>query len=197
MCDRLGLEAWEVIDAAATKPFGFMPFTPGLGLGGHCIPVDPLYLSWKMRSMNFTARFIQLADEVNSRMPEFVVEKLTLALNARKKSLNGAHVLVLGVAYKPDVSDVRESPALDLIHLLQGRGADVSFTDPFVASVDVDGHRLKGKPLSPAALKAADAVVIATAHSAYDPQQIVRNASLVVDTRNLTRGMKAPHLVRF
>jgi UDP-N-acetyl-D-glucosamine dehydrogenase len=196
MCDRLGLEAWEVIDAAATKPFGFMPFMPGLGLGGHCIPVDPHYLSWKMRSLNFTARFIELADDVNSGMPEFVVEKVVLALNERKKPLNGSRVVVLGAAYKPDVSDVRESPALDLIHLLQARGAQVELHDPWVASVVIDGKKIKSRPYSAALLKSADAVVIATAHSAFNPREIVRLSTLVVDTRNLTRGMKASNLVR-
>lgn len=196
MCDRLGLEAWEVIDAAASKPFGFMPFYPGLGLGGHCIPVDPHYLSWKMRSLNYSARFIGLADEINSRMPEFVLEKIMLALNDQKKPIKDSNILLLGMAYKPDVSDVRESPALDLAHLLIKLGARVCFHDPWVDCVQVDGQKLKGKPYSVPLLKSMDAVVISTAHSSFDPQEIVKNASLVVDTRNLTRGMKADHLVR-
>ena len=150
ICDKLGLNVWEIIDAAASKPYGFMPFYPGPGLGGHCIPVDPHYLSWKMKSLNFAARFIELAGEVNSHMPEFVVEKIARAFNDHKKTLNGARIVVLGVAYKANVSDVRESPALDVIHLLREQGAQVSYHDPFVPSVLIGRTRLKSKPYSKA-----------------------------------------------
>jgi len=196
ICDKLGLNVWEVIEAAATKPYGFMPFYPGPGLGGHCIPIDPLYLSWKMKSLNFTARFIDLAGEVNSHMPEFVVEKISRTMNDRKKALKGSKILILGVAYKADITDVRESPALDVIHLLRERGVNVSYHDPFVPSVMIGHVRLKGKPWSTSLLRSADAVVITTAHQSFPPDEILRHAKLVIDTRNLMRGRTASHLVR-
>ena len=142
VCDKLGVNVWEVIDAAATKPFGFMKFTPGPGIGGHCIPLDPHYLAWKMRTLNYKTRFIDLASEINSQMPAFVVEKVSQALNAVRKPVNGSRILVLGVAYKRDIDDVRESPALDVIRLLEEQGATVSFHDPFIATIVEDGHKV-------------------------------------------------------
>jgi UDP-N-acetyl-D-glucosamine dehydrogenase len=195
ICDRLGLNVWEIIDAAATKPYGFMPFYPGPGLGGHCIPVDPHYLSWKLKSLNFKARFIELADEINSRMPEFVLNKTALALNQRKKCLNGSNILLLGVAYKADVSDVRESPALDLIHLLGEQGAHVSFHDPFVNVIEASGVQIKGKAYSTALLASMDAVILMTPHSAFRIQDIVEHSPLLIDTRGLTRNIRAPSVV--
>lgn len=196
ICDRLKLNVWEVIEAAATKPYGFMPFYPGPGLGGHCIPVDPHYLSWKMKALNFSARFIELAGEVNSHMPEFVVQKINAALNQRKKALKGSRILLLGVAYKADVSDVRESPALDLIHLLQSQGSQVSFHDPWVKSVRIGDKQIRGRSLTAKLLHSMDAVVITTAHSRFNPRQILKDSRLLIDTRNLTRGLSAPHLIR-
>ena len=184
MCDRLGLDVWEVIDAAATKPFGFMPFYPGPGLGGHCIPLDPFYLSWKMKTLNYRARFIELAGEINSSMPDHVVTKVVDALNERKRAVNGADVLVLGVAYKADVSDARESPALDVIGLLKQRKAIVTYSDPHVPTVEVLGERLSSQDLSPERLRAVDCVVITTAHAAFDFELVRRHARLIVDTRN-------------
>ena len=180
---------WEVIDAASTKPFGFMPFYPGPGLGGHCIPVDPHYLVWKMRTLGYTARFIQLADEINSAMPQHVVLEITRALGSESKPLNGAKVLVLGVAYKPDVGDTRESPALDLIHLLRQQGASVSYHDPLAPSIreaglDMASVGTAGEPALGEALSAADCVVIVTDHSSYDWADVVERSRLVVDTRN-------------
>src|SRR5437867_6658566 len=166
MCDRLQLDVWEVIDAAATKPFGFMPFYPGPGLGGHCIPIDPHYLSWKLRTLNYYAKFIELASEINSNMPHYVVTKAVDALNDHRKSVRGARVLVLGVAYKKDVGDVRESPALDVIKLLADRGADIRYNDPHAAEVAIDGgQRYRSVPLDREALEEADLVVIITNHS--------------------------------
>src|SRR4029077_9610007 len=153
ICSKLGLNIWEIIDAASTKPYGFMTFYPGPGLGGHCIPVDPHYLSWKMKELNFSARFIELAGEVNSHMPDYVLEKIVHALNTQKKSINGAKVLLLGVAYKNNVSDTRESPALDLYHLLTEQGAKVAFHDPWVKSAMIAGKRIQGKPYSHALLQ--------------------------------------------
>lgn len=185
MCERLGLDVWEVISAAATKPFGFMKFTPGPGIGGHCIPIDPLYLSWKLKSLKFTARFIELADEVNSAMPRYWVQKVQDALNEVAKPVKGSRVLVLGVAYKKDISDMRESPALDIIHLLQEKGAVVSYHDPYVPAFSHDGMAMAGEVDLDAALEAADCVVVATDHSAYDWAEIARRARVVVDTRHV------------
>lgn len=183
MCDKLGIDVWEVIDAAATKPYGFMKFTPGPGVGGHCIPLDPHYLSWKLRTLNYNARFVQLADEINSGMPAYWVSKVQDALNEHEKPIKGSRVLVLGVAYKKDIDDVRESPALDIIELLRQKGARVSYHDPHVPRIDHGGVTLRSEPDLAPALDAADCVVVVTDHSAYDWQAIARQARLVVDTR--------------
>lgn len=184
MCDRLGVDVWEVIDAAATKPFGFMKFTPGPGLGGHCIPIDPLYLSWKLKSLNYTARFIELASEINTNMPRFVVGKVQDALNEAGKPLKGSGVLVLGAAYKPDIDDLRESPALDVIGLLQNKGARVSYHDPYIPAIQHDGWSMQSETDLTDAVRSADCVVIVTNHSSYDYPAILAGAQLIVDTRN-------------
>ncbi len=189
VCDKLGVNVWEVIDAAATKPFGFMKFTPGPGIGGHCIPLDPHYLAWKMRTLNYKTRFIDLASEINSEMPALVVERVTQALNADRKPLNGSRILVLGVAYKRDIDDMRESPALDVIRLLEDQKADVVYHDPHVASFREDGHEHHSVDLTDAELSNADAVVIVTDHSSVDYQRVVNLSRVVVDTRNATAGM--------
>ncbi|HEX2568087.1 MAG TPA: nucleotide sugar dehydrogenase [Polyangia bacterium] len=188
MSEKLGLDSWEIIEAAATKPFGFMPFYPGPGLGGHCIPVDPLYLSWKLKTLKYEARFIELADEINTHMPHFVVERVTDALNSERKAVNGSRILVLGVAYKRDIDDLRESPALDVIELLQSKGAEVSFHDPYVPSARLGEHTLTSRPLE--RLGDYDCVVIVTDHSNVDYARVVREAQLVVDTRNATRKVR-------
>jgi UDP-N-acetyl-D-glucosamine dehydrogenase len=185
IADRLGVDIWEVIDAAATKPFGFMKFTPGPGLGGHCIPVDPHYLSWKMRTLNYKTRFIELASEINSEMPVFVVDKVRDALNRNRKAVNGAGILVLGVAYKRDIEDMRESPALDVIRLLEADGAHVSYHDPHVAALDEDGHHLESIELTDEALSGADAVVIITDHTGVDYARVVEKARVLVDARHV------------
>jgi len=182
----LGVDVWEVIQAAATKPFGFVPFYPGPGLGGHCIPVDPHYLAWKLRSLNYRARFVELASEVNGEMPGFVVEQVTQALNEQRKCLNGARVLVLGAAYKRDVSDVRESPALEILEMLLARHAEVSYVDSYVPRLQLEHETLQATPLTDESLRAADCVVIVTDHTNVDYERVVRLASLVVDTRNAT-----------
>ncbi len=184
IADRLGVDVWEVIDAAATKPFGFMKFTPGPGLGGHCIPVDPHYLSWKMRTLNYRTRFIDLASEVNAEMPIFVVDKVRDALNLHRKSVNGSRVLVLGVAYKKDIDDVRESPAIDVIRLLEADGAEVSYHDPHVPEVVDEGGRWESVALTPEALAGADAVVLVTDHSAFDYAMIFEHSRALVDARH-------------
>ena len=191
VCDRLGVDVWEVIDAAATKPFGFMKFTPGPGIGGHCIPLDPHYLAWKMRSLNYKTRFIDLASEVNSAMPDYVVEKISWALNDDRKSVKGSKVLVLGVAYKRDIDDMRESPALDVMRLLEERGAHVVYHDPHVPSFREDGHEMHGVALTDALLADMDAVVVITDHKSVDYQRVVDKAALVVDARNVTSKLKA------
>src|SRR4029077_14065948 len=183
VCDKLGVDVWEVIDAAATKPFGFMKFTPGPGIGGHCIPLDPHYLAWKMRTLNYKTRFIDLASEINSQMPDYVVEKTAHALNDARKAVNGSRVLVIGVAYKKNIDDIRESPALDVIRLLEGRGATVTYHDPYIPSFPEDGHRRSGGVLAPGTLAKSDSVVIITDHANIDYQLIVDHASVVVDTR--------------
>ncbi len=191
MCDRLNLNVWEIIDAAATKPFGFMPFYPGPGLGGHCIPIDPHYLSWKLKSLNYYARFIELAGDINSSMPEWVVKRIISMLNERfARALNKASILVLGVAYKPDIKDVRESPALDVMKLLEDRGARVTYNDPHVPEIIWHDSRRKSVKLTAGLLKKADLTVILTHHSKYDYQWIVDNARAVFDTRNATRSVK-------
>ncbi len=202
MCDRLHVDVWEVIDAAASKPFGFMPFYPGPGLGGHCIPIDPLYLSWKLKTLNYRARFIELAGEINSGMPEYVCNKAADLLNTRERSVKGSKILVVGVAYKKDIEDVRESPALDIIRLLSEKGAKVSYHDPFVPHLDfeAEGSHLVHEPLSSidpvAGAKAADLVVIVTEHTAVDTRKIVEAASLVLDTRNATKGIVSDKILK-
>jgi UDP-N-acetyl-D-glucosamine dehydrogenase len=196
MCDRMEINVWEVIDAAATKPFGFMPFYPGPGLGGHCIPIDPFYLSWKTRQAGMEARFIELAGYVNGQMPHFVLEKIQNALNDVRKPLRNSHVHVMGVAYKRDISDVRESPALDIIHLLQRRGARVTFSDPFVPQlVTEDKEDLYSHPPLQACSE-ADCVVIVTDHLSFDYAAILENSSLIVDTRNAMRQFSSNKIVR-
>ena len=184
VCDKLGVNVWEVIEAAATKPFGFMKFLPGPGLGGHCIPIDPHYLAWKMRGLNYKTRFIDLAGELNTEMPLFWVRKLSEALNSQGKAVQGASVLVLGVAYKRDIEDIRESPALDIIRLLEGQGAKVSYFDPHVPKFREDGHEFRSVELTPERVAAADCVMVVTDHTAVDYRMIKRKAKLVVDTRN-------------
>ena len=196
MCDKLGLDVWEVVGAAATKPYGFMPFYPGPGLGGHCIPIDPHYLSWKLRTLNYTARFIELAAEVNSHMPEHVMGKITDALNSKRKALNGSHILILGAAYKPNIGDMRESPALDIIHLLLQRGAEVSYHDPYVPSLKGEGFPLQSIELDEDALATADCVVIVTDHDTYDWAWIADQSQLLVDTRNAVVKNGREHIVR-
>jgi UDP-N-acetyl-D-glucosamine dehydrogenase len=189
VCDKLGVDVWEVIEAAATKPFGFMKFLPGPGLGGHCIPIDPHYLAWKMRGLNYKTRFIDLAGELNTEMPVFWVRKVAEALNGQGRALRGASVLVLGVAYKRDIEDLRESPALDIIRLLEQQGARVTYHDPHVPSFQEDGREYRSVPLAPATLEAADCVMVVTDHSAIDFHLVKRHARLAVDTRHaLPRG---------
>ena len=192
MCHALGLNVWEVIEAAKTKPFGFMPFYPGPGIGGHCIPVDPLYLAWKMRLNGYEARFIALADDINRAMPEHVVELVTEGLNGRRRAVNGARILALGVAYKRGVGDIRESPALEIIASLRQKGAEVAYVDPHVPTVTLDGTVLKAAELTEGELSAADCVLILTDHPEFDYRRVVETAALVVDTRNATWGMPAP-----
>lgn len=190
MCDVLGVDAYEVIDAAATKPFGFLPFYPGPGLGGHCIPIDPHYLAWKLKAHDFTARFIALAAEVNQNMPQLVVEKVTSGLNHHGRSVKGSRVLALGVAYKKDVSDMRESPALSVIKLLEDRGARVSYHDPYVPELMLESGSMAGVPLTEENLRLADCAVILTDHSDFDIPWITSCSRLIVDTRNATRGLE-------
>jgi UDP-N-acetyl-D-glucosamine dehydrogenase len=195
MCARLGVSVWEVIDAAATKPFGFMPFYPGPGLGGHCIPIDPLYLSWKLKTLNYRARFIELAGEINSEMPEYVCARVAEALNQKERSVKGSRILVLGVTYKRDVEDIRESPALDILRILERRGGRVLYHDPHVSELSLDGTTLRSVELLPS-VKEADIVVIVTDHSTYSWAEIVDSASLVLDTRNATRGIALDKVLR-
>jgi UDP-N-acetyl-D-glucosamine dehydrogenase len=189
ICERLGLDVWEVIDAAATKPFGFMKFTPGPGLGGHCIPIDPLYLSWKMKSFHYNTRFIELASEINTNMPRYVVSRVMEALNDRGKALKGSRVLVVGAAYKPDIDDIRESPALDVIGLLRQKGGIVQYHDPYIPHIhhEIDGWYMDSVQDLLQAAREADAVVIITNHTVYDYQAIVEHSAFVFDSRNATR----------
>ncbi|RMD85400.1 MAG: nucleotide sugar dehydrogenase [Candidatus Dadabacteria bacterium] len=196
LCDRLGIDVWEVIEAAATKPFGFMPFYPGPGLGGHCIPVDPHYLTWKARAEGFEPRFIELAGQINAQKPLFVVGKIADVLNRHRKPVNGSRVFVLGVAYKRDVDDVRESPALDVIALLVERGAEVAFADPFVRTIEVAGQRLERVEPTAEQVASADVVVLLTDHSAFDYADIAAHARVIVDTRNGFKGIGGDHIVR-
>jgi UDP-N-acetyl-D-glucosamine dehydrogenase len=185
MCDRLNLDAWEVLAAAATKPFGFMKFTPGPGLGGHCIPIDPHYLSWKMRTLEYNARFIELASEINTQMPRYWAQKVQDALNEQGKAVKGSRILLLGMAYKKNVSDIRESPALDIMHLLEVKGAQVSYHDPYVPEFRHEGMHRTGVVDLEQALVAADCVIVITDHSAYDWEHIRTTARLIVDTRHV------------
>ncbi len=198
MCDRLGIDVWEVIDAAATKPFGFMKFTPGPGLGGHCIPIDPLYLSWKLRALNYTARFIDLASEINTGMPRHVISMVQDALNEHGKPLKESDVLVLGAAYKPDVDDLRESPALDVIGLLEQKGTNVLYHDPYIPHLDHEGLEIDSVSDLMAAVGDVDCVVIITNHTSYDYPAILGAAKLIVDTRNALgeAGRDHPHVFR-
>lgn len=190
MCDKMGIDVWEVIDAAKTKPYGFMPFYPGPGVGGHCIPIDPIYLSWKARMQGFEARFIDLASYVNSEMPEYVVNKITDALNCKKKSLRCSKILIIGVAYKKDVKDLRESPALEIIEMLVKKGAVVSYYDPYLTYLKIHNINLKGSKLDKETLRDSDCVAIVTDHSNVDYKFIAENSDIVVDTRNVFKGMK-------
>jgi UDP-N-acetyl-D-glucosamine dehydrogenase len=193
--DRLNVDVFEVIEAAATKPFGFMKFMPGPGIGGHCIPLDPHYLAWKMKTLNYKTRLIELAGEVNSEMPHFVVEKVRDALNVTRKALNGSRILMLGVAYKRDIDDVRESPALDIIKLLEEKGAEVVYHDPYVAEVHEDGVVRRGVELSDAELAKADCVLIATDHSNVNYARLIGLPIPIVDTRNAMRDFQSENVV--
>jgi len=195
MCDRMGVDVWEVIDAASTKPFGFMPFYPGPGLGGHCIPIDPFYLSWKSKQAGAEARFIELAGTINGQMPRYVVDKIQQALNRDAKPLHGSHVHIAGVAYKRDINDLRESPALDIILMLERRGARVSYSDPYVQVFRLNGHSLTSTDLNEEAAK-ADCTAIITDHSAFDYDALLERATLIVDTRNALKGNRSPKIVR-
>jgi len=195
MCHKMDIGVWEVIDAAATKPFGFMPFYPGPGLGGHCIPIDPFYLSWKTKQAGIEARFIELAGYINGQMPHFVVDKIQNALNDHTKPLKNSRVHVMGVAYKRDIDDVRESPALDIIHLLGRRGARISYSDPYVSQIHADGLNMKAIDADAGAAE-ADCVVIVTDHKKFDYAKLVKDAKLIVDTRNALKGVNSPKIVR-
>jgi len=195
MSERMGINIWEVIDAAATKPFGFMPFYPGPGLGGHCIPIDPFYLSWKTKQAGIEARFIELAGYINGQMPHFVAERVQNALNDAGKPVKGSTIHVLGVAYKRDIDDVRESPALDIIHLLEQRGAKVTYSDPHIPSIRIEDQNLFAiEPMAGA--EAADCCVVITDHSTIDYQKILNVSKLIVDTRNVFRGVESPKIIR-
>jgi UDP-N-acetyl-D-glucosamine dehydrogenase len=194
MCDGMGINVWEVIEAAATKPFGFMPFYPGPGLGGHCIPIDPFYLSWKTKQSGIEARFIELAGQINGQMPHFVVEKVQNALNDAGKAVKGSKIHIYGVSYKRDIDDVRESPALDIIHLLSKRGAKVSYSDPYVPEIRLEDNTLLAQ--DGGALDEADCVVIVTDHAAFDYKDLVKKARLIVDTRNALKGVQSEKIVR-
>ncbi len=195
MCDRLGVDVWEVIDAAASKPFGFMPFQPGPGLGGHCIPIDPLYLSWKLKTLNYRARFIELASQINSDMPNYVVSKINNALNDFSKSIRNSKILIIGVSYKKDIDDLRESPALDVIQLLRDRGAIIMYHDPFVPEIKLDGDCIASIDLDQG-LRDADCSVIVTNHTRLDYQKVVDLSKVVLDTRNATAGITSPRIIR-
>ena len=196
LSDRMEIDVWEVIEAAATKPFGFMPFYPGPGLGGHCIPIDPFYLSWKARMAGLEARFIELAGQINGGMPDHVVGKVVRALNGVKKAVNGSKIIILGVAYKADIDDLRESPALDIIRLLEEQGAEVIYHDPFVPEFEFNERSRASVALSAASLRETDLVLIAAAHSQIDYGLILESAPLIVDTRNALKGAKDPRIVR-
>jgi len=192
ICNRLGIDVWEVIDAARTKPFGFMPFYPGPGIGGHCIPSDPVYLAWKVRVHGFEARFIELATQINGAMPQYVVERAAGALNERRKALKGSRILLLGLAYKKDVGDLRDSPAFDVARILDERGARVDYHDPHVASTELNGRRRASVPLTAAILRRTDCVILLTNHSTVDYDFLLRRAPLILDTRNQYGGLPRP-----
>jgi len=198
LCDRMNIDLWEVIEAAKTKPFGFQAFYPGPGLGGHCIPIDPFYLTWKAREYDFSTRFIELAGEINTNMPYYVVSKVMEALNERGKTLKGAEIMVLGIAYKKDVDDMRESPSVELIKILESKGANVKYNDPLiqVAVSNRKNFKMRSTALNGKNIKRFDCVIIATDHSAYDYRWIAEKSQLVVDTRNATKGLKRPNIVR-
>lgn len=196
MCNKMGIDVWEVIDAAATKPFGFMPFYPGPGLGGHCIPIDPFYLSWKAKLAGFEARFIELAGQINGEMPQYVVEKINDALNEQEKSVNGSKILVLGVSYKADIDDIRESPALDIIELLQRKGAKVVYHDPFVLKNHPELAGVDSIELTPEAVKACDCAAIITGHHGVDYETVLANVPVLVDTRNVLKGHQSDKIVK-
>jgi len=196
LCERMGMDIWEVIAASSTKPFGFMPFYPGPGLGGHCIPLDPFYLSWKAKEYDFTTQFIELAGRINDSMPYHVVEHATKLLNKAGKAMNGARVLLLGMAYKKDIDDLRQSPALKVAHLLEQRGAIISYHDPFIAEIHQEGFDLKSETLSAERLQAQDLVVITTAHTHVDYDLVVRSSALVFDTRNATKDLVAANVTK-
>jgi UDP-N-acetyl-D-glucosamine dehydrogenase len=190
MCGKMGIDVWEVIDAAATKPFGFMPFYPGPGLGGHCLPVDPLYLSWKARLMDIEAGFIDLSTRINSYMPQYVTSKVVDALNSEQKCVNGSRILVLGVSYKKNVSDTRESPAGEIMHLLAEKGADISYCDPLVPEFNCGETVLHSRPLTAEVLRSNDCAVIVADHDAIDTELVLRHSHIVVDTRNATKDLE-------
>jgi len=196
LCNTFGLNVWEVIEAAKTKPFGFMPFYPGPGLGGHCIPVDPHYLTWKAKMNGFEPRFIELAAQINNQMPTFTVSRVADALNDRQKSLKGSKILGLGVTYKPDVSDIRESPALEVLHKLLEKGALLSYSDPYVPTIELGTHRLHSVEVTPALLHSMDCVVVLTNHSAFDYRRIATESLLVVDCRNALKDFSEPYILR-
>ena len=197
MCDVLGINVWEVIQAAASKPFGYMPFQPGPGLGGHCIPIDPHYLSWKLKSLNYYARFIELAGEINSSMPAYVVRKVSDALNSIERSVKGSRILVMGVTYKKDINDVRESPALDVVKLLQLKGGEVLFSDPFVQEFKMNGRILTSQQLTPDLVRSVQCLVVTADHTAFDYEMILEHATMIVDTRNAfgSRGLKSEKII--
>lgn len=198
LCQRMDIDIWEVIEASRTKPFGFQAFYPGPGLGGHCIPIDPFYLTWKAREYDFSTRFIELAGEINSNMPYYVVQRVMEALNERGKSLKGSSILVLGVAYKKNIDDLRESPSLELIRILKEKGAKVNYNDPFipVAVSHRRGFKMRSTPITNSSIRKYDCVLIATDHSSYNYNRIVKNSKLVVDTRNATAGIKSSNIVK-
>ena len=197
MCEKLGINAWEVIDAAATKPFGFMKFTPGPGLGGHCIPVDPYYLSWKLKTLDYDARFIKLAGEINTQMPMHVIKLISASLNESRMSIKGSKILIIGVAYKKDINDCRESPALDVIELLKRAGSEVIYYDPFVSKIDNNNLKLEGRSiLSDELISKVDASVILTDHSNVDYKILLKNSSLIIDTRNVYSNVKSKKIKR-
>ncbi len=196
MCDQIGINVWEVIDAASTKPFGFMPFYPGPGLGGHCIPIDPHYLAWKMQTVNYKAKFIELAAQINYEMPEYIVSKITMALNSIGKAVSQSKIIILGVSYKADIGDTRESPALDIIQLLKNQSATVTYNDPHVSTIQLGDENLNSTPIDAISLSEYDCAIITTNHSDYDWNKIVKNSQLIIDTRNATKNIDSDKIVK-